>query len=644
MRRRLALVLAGVLALGACGSGGDGAQPVGRARHESVPLGGWFDPTPPTTTTSTTAAAVVHGLGGGAAAARLERAGSCDDAVAWLRESGLERVNEYGLPLRTWAVGAPMAMPMPAAPGSSSDTVVEAGSSASGGGFSTTNVQEAGVGEPDLVVNDGDRAFVVIGKQLQEIRLHDGKPTVTATELPLSQGGELLLDGDHLVVIGYDYSSDGGPHVVVVPVDVATPGAPRAGPPITFEGQQVAARLLNGEVHLVTTSTPQLTFTGPADDSPGARAAATAQNRKVVREATFADWLPNVACSRVYRPQTFSGFSTTTVYTFATDDPGHSWQESITADAAVVYASTSSLVIATQDFSFQMQPAMGGAPPADAVTDIHMLDLTDRGASYRASARVTGYLQKQWALSERDGILRVATTSRPLWLEDTEHPASSSVITLRPEGDHLVELGRIDGIGRNEIITGVRFVGDVAFVVTFRRVDPLHVIDLSDPTKPRLRGVLRTPGFAEYLHPIGDDLMIGVGRNPDSASASVTVVDVGDLDRPAETARLELANSYLSAEYDHHAFLYWPARDLLVVPGYGDGVEGAFVLRATKDAVTEVGHIAHAEHRREGVYANFAVARALVANDVLYTVSGMGVMANDLESLEELGWAEFSTS
>lgn len=637
MRRHVGLVLVGLLVLGACGSGDGRGRPLERAGEPPVPLGGWFDAKLPTTTTSTPAPAPtpapLRGLGGGATTARLERAGSCDDAVAWLRQNGLERVNEHGLPLRSQGVG----------PAFSPDGG-QAGSAASGGGFSTTNVQEAGVGEPDLVVNDGDRAFVVVGSQLQEMRLRDGDPTAAATELPPTvQGGELLLDGDNLVLIGSQYRGDGTARVVVVPVDVAVAGAPRVGAPIAFEGNQVAARLLDGEVHLVTTSAPRLQFSYPSDDSSVARDAAIAHNRKVVQEATVEDWLPPVQCSRVYRPQTFSGFGTTTTYTFASDDPGHAWQESITADAAVVYASTSSLVIATQDFGFQVQPEMGGAPTADAVTDIHLLDLTDKGASYRASARVGGYLQKQWALSQRQGILRVATTSRPLWLEDTEHPASSSVITLRPDGERLVEVGRIDGIGRNEVITGVRFVDDVAFVVTFRQVDPLHVIDLSDPAKPRLRGILRTPGFAEYLHPIAGNLMIGIGRNPDANSASVTVVDVGDLDRPAETARLEIANGYLAAGQDHHAFLYWPGRELVVLPG-GDGAfQGVYVLRAVTGEVRELGRIDHPQSPPEEAWQS-RIDRAFVAGTVLYTVSFAGVMANDLGSLTQLAWVPFSTS
>src|SRR5205823_490956 len=115
-------------------------------------------------------------------------------------------------------------------------------------------------------------------------------------------------------------------------------------------------------------------------------------------------------------------------------------------------------------------------------------------------------------MSENDGLLRVASTGVAPWGEPG--PSSESYVTVLGERDgRLVVRGRLDGIGPGERIQGVRFVDDRGYVVTFRQTDPLFVVDLADPARPAARGELWMPGYSSYLHPIGGDLMIGVGQD-----------------------------------------------------------------------------------------------------------------------------------
>ena len=135
----------------------------------------------------------------------------------------------------------------------------------------------------------------------------------------------------------------------------------------------------------------------------------------------------------------------------------------------------------------------------------------------------------------------------------------------------LVAVGRVGGLGRGERIYAVRFIGDVGYVVTFRQVDPLYTLDLSDPARPRVLGELKIPGYSAYLHPIGDDLLLGVGQDADrgrqaARHAALAVRRLGPR-RPARLAPADAAGAGSSeAEYDHHAFLYWPPARLTVVP------------------------------------------------------------------------------
>ncbi len=129
----------------------------------------------------------------------------------------------------------------------------------------------------------------------------------------------------------------------------------------------------------------------------------------------------------------------------------------------------------------------------------------------------------------------------------------------------------------------MRFIGDAGYVVTFRQTDPLYTLDLSDPEHPRVRGQLKIPGYSAYLHPVGDDLLLGVGQEATAAGRlrglQLSLFDVSDLAAPVRLQQARLADrwSHSAAEWDHHAFLWWPATELrhaaeaLAVDGHHGG-------------------------------------------------------------------------
>ena len=140
---------------------------------------------------------------------------------------------------------------------------------------------------------------------------------------------------------------------------------------------------------------------------------------------------------------------------------------------------------------------------------------------------------------------------------------------LRPEGNELVQIGEVDGLGTNEQIHAVRFLGTQGYVVTFRQTDPLFVIDLSDPTAPALSGELKIPGYSAYLHPVGDGLLLGVGQDATDEGrvlgTQLSLFDVHDPANPVRLSTLPIGGSS-EAEWDHHAFLYWPEDGTIVLP------------------------------------------------------------------------------
>ena len=314
-------------------------------------------------------------------------------------------------------------------------------------------------------------------------------------------------------------------------------------------------------------------------------------------------------------------------------------------DGQMIYASKSSLYVATQRWTEQGE-LENGKPPRQT-TALHRFDISDPlRASYRASGAVTGYVINQFAMSELDGVLRVASTEFPLWWGGAQTDSESFVTTLEQRGGQLVRLGRQGGLGKGERIFGVRFIGEVGYVVTFRQVDPLYVVDLSRPSDPVVRGELKIRGYSAYLHPLGSDLLLGLGQDATEEGrvlgTQVSTFDVSDPRRPALLRRVTLGKAWSEAEWDHHAFLYWPRATLAVlpvqasVPGPKGGEEflsAAVALRARRTVLDVEGMITHP--------GSAGIRRSLVVGDVLYTLSDGGLKGSSLGTFATRSWIDF---
>ena len=266
------------------------------------------------------------------------------------------------------------------------------------------------------------------------------------------------------------------------------------------------------------------------------------------------------------RPAVFSGAGVLTVYTVDLDKGLPAVDaDAVFTDADTVYASPSSLYVATQRYDTQAE-----------YTSIHRFDISDPDRTgYAASGAVPGSLLNQFSLSEDKGVLRAATTVG--W----GAAAESRVTTLSERGGRLVQRGQVGGLGPGERIFAVRFLGDVGYVVTFRQTDPLYTVDLADPDHPRVRGELKIPGYSAYLHPVGDDLLLGVGQEATDdgrvQGLQLSLFDVSDLARPVRLQRAQLGQRFSSSavEWDHHAFLWWPATKLALLPIDSEAFTGA---------------------------------------------------------------------
>jgi hypothetical protein len=649
---------------------------------------------------------------------RLTSFGGCGEELVALRKAAEASVGPYGLPgLASSANGA--AYPAAAvgaqrAAAGAGDTVAPAAAApATAPAHSGTNDYVAGVDEPDLVKTDGRRIVTVASGVLQVI---DAASRTVTGRLDLSATGEgmayqpvnLLLSGDHALLLtgggpvagdatgsGGSSQPAGGSRLLLV--DLA--GRPSVLSSYTIEGGLIDARQVGSTARVVISSQPRLNF--PAQPDGTSNAQRVAANQAVIGQAGLDAWLPQyeetsggatstgqIACSAVSRPATYSGANLVTVLTFdlSSGALGSGDGVSIIADGNTVYGTDSSLYVvgderwlaeaATADAGAGM-PAGGAADTsASAIigqqTDIYRFDITSPGPPrFAAGGSVPGYLIDQYALSEWQGYLRIATTTGTSWALADGPPAdaqtsSSAVYVLSTRGPVMRLAGHVAGLGLTERIYSVRFMGPVGYVVTFRQTDPLYTVDLSDPAQPRVRGSIALTGYSAYLHPASDTRLIGIGRQADAmghvGGTQVSLFDVSDLAAPTRLATFALAGAISSAEFDPHAFLYWPGSHLMVVPlqvtgpvagapvtpgGVAqspDGQQpGALVLRIDDSGITETGFITQPDTANTTGYTAYSpVERSLVIGQTLWTISTAGAMASDLTTLRRQAWVPFA--
>jgi len=273
-------------------------------------------------------------------------------------------------------------------------------------------------------------------------------------------------------------------------------------------------------------------------------------------------------------------------------------------------------------------------------TIIHKISISEGSTEYKISGEVPGSVLNQFSMDEYNNYFRIATTS------SYGRETFNNIYTLN---ENLNVVGKIENIARTERIFAVRFVGDKAYMVTFRRTDPLFVIDLEDERNPKILGELKIPGYSDYLHPYDENHLIGIGKDADKEGrelgVKVSFFDVSNFSEPKEVSKIVIGTrgSYTPVSYDHKAFLFSKSKSLLVIPvsvaetPYNQSWQGVYVFKVDSSGISERGKISHTEKPYDYEYE---VKRALYIDDILYTISNKKIKMNSLKDLQEINEVE----
>lgn len=550
---------------------------------------------------------------------------------------------------------------------------------------STTNTQVQGVDEADLIKTDGHHLYVLSNGELLIINADPAAElAVVSRQVIEGYSTQLFLLGDKLVVLSQNngpiYTLDGAttadtspgkliaipypgfdfaPSMTISVLDVSDPANPTTIERTTIDGSLITARLIGQHMHLVVQNDVNLPSPSIEKNAegPGYTYVSEATYRQQLRDAIAAKGLPEytidnqqaggtgttsslIAGQGVYLGPDPDGRTLLSIVDFdlGDDESGPSNSTTTVGLSGQVYASTQSLYIAGQSW----ESGFGGWS-GEARTDLYKFSLGSEGSSLEAAGAVPGWVLNSYSLDEYEGYLRIATTS-------SFSNLSSSLFVLADTGEDLEVVGAVTDLGIGERLYSARFMGDSGFLVTFRQVDPLFTLDLSDPTNPQVLGELKIPGYSSYLHPVDDTHLLGFGRDADPDTGRVrglqiSLFDVSDMANPTQVDvhKFPLSDGWAwsEAEWDPHAFSYFAAQRIVALPvtgsdwSAGNGFQTNFgleVLEVDPEAgFSEIGRVAHQQQ----------VRRSLRIGDYLYSIGEDAIKLVEIQ-VPEIVVAELS--
>lgn len=437
---------------------------------------------------------------------------------------------------------------------------VTTGTTSSNKNFGTTNTQEKDVDEGDIIKTDGNYLYIVSGENktisIVDVTGEKMSKTVQIESEDDEFVQEIYINGDKLVILGsihteleakssYKYavgdcvsyiSSD----VFVKVYDISNRKEPKLVTEYSQQGTYESSRMIGTKLYTIS----QYYVNVYNDD----------YRDNCIPEIAVNDACEPVpaGCISVIEESNSSTYAVITAVDLSKDaDPESS---AILGNCNNLYASSKGMFL-SETTGDEMQD----------VTKIYKFDYTDTGVEYKCTGKVNGRINNQFSMSYDGEYFRIATTADNV---ETDGETVSFSIENRTNNLYILNnqmqiVGKVEGLAKGEQIESVRFVGDMAYVVTFRQTDPLFVIDLSDPENPTVKGELKIPGFSEYLHPITENLIVGVGQDGTETGTNgdckVSLFDVTNPYEPKETVSLPVSGGsgyvHTGVSYNHKLYV-----------------------------------------------------------------------------------------
>lgn len=520
--------------------------------------------------------------------------------------------------------------------------------------YSTTNIQVEGVDEADIIKTDGEFIYLVSGTRVIIAKAYPVVEAQVLAEIKLDERVDgIFINGHRLVVIHQNWSDwmaryegneeQANPEPAEMPVlqtyikvyDVSDIANPVLARDMSIDGDYFGSRMVGDYVYVITDASAY------EQDGEVELPVIHLGSMDVKVDATdiyyidIADYHYN--------------FTTIATVNVKEDDQNPKYETILLGANSNLYVSMNNIYITSTVWS------------NDSETTIHRIRTSGGEIAYEASGEVPGRVLDQFSMDEYQGFFRIATTT-----------TANHVYILDMNLDIV---GSLEDLAPGEQIYSARFMGDRGYMVTFKKVDPLFVIDLTNPYDPKVLGQLKITGYSDYLHPYGENYLLGIGKEAVAADegdfawyqgVKISIFDVTDVANPIEVAKYEIGDRGTDSPVlrDHKALLFDEEKNLLVIPiwlaeideeeypdgevppyAYGEIVwQGAYVFDISIDGGLQLkGKITHYDDLNQvegyyyGDYGTNSVQRSLYIDNVLYTISEAKIKMNDLENLNQIG-------
>lgn len=523
--------------------------------------------------------------------------------------------------------------------------------------YSLTNVQVEGVDEADIVKTDGKYIYVVSNQTIIILKAY---PPENAEILSRIQSDAnikgIFINGDKLAVFedtgGYwqyqTLTKDGTYSYAPSKTNIKVYNIHNRADPvliqtrnITVEGNYFNSRMIGDYAYILIQ-----------------QGITVEENEVTIPKIIYPDRTAEIPATDIYYANVTDNFNNYVHVLAVNLDNDHqepTVKSFLLGYASTMYVSQSNIYITYS--SYQQTQA----------TRIHRISIDKGTIDYQASGTVPGYVLNQFSMDEFNGYFRIATSEGHL-LATGASAARNNVYILDMDLDTV---GSVEDLAPGETIHSARFMGNRCYLVTFKKIDPLFVIDLTNPTSPQVLGELKVTGYSDYLHPYDETHIIGIGKETIEGKGGnfawyqgvkISLFDVTDVTDPIEIAKYEIGDRGTDSPIlqDHKAFLFDKERNLLVIPvkvaeidparypgeipdwAYGEFVwDGAYVFNISLEGLELRGTITHLTNQdqlKTGYYQSpYSIQRSLYIDNVLYTISELKIKMNSLTDLTQIG-------
>ena len=551
--------------------------------------------------------------------------------------------------------------------------------------YSETNIQVEGVDEPDVVKTDGTYLYILADSKIYIVKAYPAEEATVLSIISFDNDVNVrnfFINKDHIIVFGNSdrypiiYDEDiaineycpfwwGISTTVINIYDVSDRENPELVNDIELDGSFFDARMIGDYIYVIATeysgdiyyvlednvtlNIPEITIDGVTRKLP-------AGCIYYVNDSEEANTMTHVVSIDIYGDKVDQ-------------------KSFLLGSSQTMYVSNNNIFLEYQKYSYYYS-IFRGSYQYEQTTVVHKISINNGDISYKAEGEVPGYTLNQFSMDEHNGFFRIATQS---WSGE-----SGSCTNLYILDKDMNRVSEIENIAPEERIHSARFMGDKAYLVTFKKVDPFFTIDLSNPYAPKILGILKIPGYSDYLHPFDENHIIGIGKDTVEPQEDrrwrdfawyqglrIALFDVSDFANPKEVAKLIIGDRGTDSPvlYEHKAFLFDREKELLVLPvslyeisdeikeqnnGYTGSIrgrftfQGAFVYKLSLENGFEFrGRITHRDDEPlDNDYywywgsSSSDISRLLYIDNVLYTISGDIVKMNSLDDLSEINSIE----